>query len=139
MRVHSCHTGEEIASEAVTTAGRCRVFFSVGNNHVVDCGAVDGHVGDSDGDEEEYRNDPMDWRSDACECETEDADDEKRCDPYEPCELVFDWERLEIGLWFFTLPVDDGTPDGVGNHVTDGEGDEDETSLPGVEVPLIED
>lgn len=81
MSVHGRDTGEHIPCETVATAGGSGILFTVGGNHVVDCGTIDGHVGDADGDEEEGGDDPRDGRAGGGSSEAEDAEDEEGCCP----------------------------------------------------------
>ena len=117
--------GEEVARPTVAASCGGGVG-SVGGDHVVDCGHIDGVVGDADDGSEDRGADPVEGRAGASPCEADETDWEAGCGPEEEVEagFILCFLVLGLGLSFFDVASDGGDEGEPGDEVADQDWDE---------------
>lgn len=112
--------GEEVARPAVAAGGGGGVG-AVGGNHVVDCGHVDGVVGDADDGCEDGGADPVEWWAGAGPCKADETNWEAGGGPEEEVEAGFVLGFFVVGFRFafFDVASDGGDEGEPGDEVAD--------------------
>ena len=130
-------TGEEVTRPAIATCCGGRVG-SVGGDHVIDCGHVDGVVCDADDSSEDRGANPMERWAGASPCKTDETDWEAGCSVEEEIEAGFILCFFGIGilLSFSDVAFDGGNEGEPGEEVADQNWDEGEALGYGSETPL---
>lgn len=131
------NAGEEVARPAVAACCGGGVG-SVGGDHVVDCGHIDGVVGDADDSSENRGANPVDWWAGASPCKTDETDWEAGRGVKEEPEAGFVLCFFVLGLLlsFFDVAFNSGDEGEPGEEVADQDWDEGEALGYGSETPL---
>ena len=125
--VKRAHTSEEVSRETVTTGGRRRVL-SVGGDHVVDGGIVDGVVRHADEDREDNDSAPVEGRAGGNESTAEETDGKEAYLEKKPPEAALWGEYFALGT-AVRVALDDGEEGEVGENIARREGNERQADL----------
>ena len=130
-------TSKEVTRPAVA-ACRGGGVRSVGGDHVVDCGHVDGVVGNADNSSEDRGANPVEGWAGASPCKTDKTDWKAGRSVEEEPEAGFILCFFVVGLLFsfFDVAFDSGDEGEPGNEVTDQDWEEGEALGYGSETPL---